>query len=134
MQTIVVGNAHGLRPGKNAIVTPITRADRCRIGAAWRSPADLPHDTSVDEVNHFGRHTTSRGEVLRVESLGLAPIMVEVLYIQVAEVAKLTDSDFRSLGYTDRADYMADWGEISGPRVWLYRIAYLLNYNPEQVS
>lgn len=134
MQTIVVGNAHGLRPSKNAIAAPITRADRCRIGTTWHPAAELPHGTSVDEVNHFGRHTITRGEALRVESLGLAPIMVEVLAIQVTEVAKLTDSDFQSLGYTDRADYMADWGEINGPRVWLYRIEYLPTYDPEQLS
>lgn len=45
--------------------------------------------------------------------------------IRAVETDKLTDQDFQALGYRDRADYMADWGEVFGGRVWLMKIRRL---------
>ena len=122
MQTIIVGNTHGLREGKNAIATAITRADMFRQGSVWHSASVLEHNTVVEAVNHSGRHTTTTGEVLLVESLDSPPVKVQVEDIKAVELDRLTDADFQALGYADRADYMADWGNVIGSRVWLMRI------------
>lgn len=122
MQTIIVGNAHGLRDGKNAIATAITRADMFRQGGEWHSAGELAHNTVVEAVNHFGRHTTTTGEVLMVEALDSPAVKVQVEDIKVVELDRLTDADFQALGYADLADYMADWGDVIGSRVWLMRI------------
>lgn len=98
MKSIIVGNTNGLKRGKNAIATAVTRADTYRTGdQQWRSAQGLEHGTMVDEVNHFGRHTTARGEVLRVESIDGPAVKVEVQDIRLVEPDKLTDADFQSL-------------------------------------
>jgi hypothetical protein len=125
VKTIVVGNKHGLSPGKTFIATPLTRADGYREGDKWYSAADLAHDTVVEAVNHFGRHTTETGETLLVKSLDSPTVKVQVLRIRAVEVDKLTETDFRLLGYANRADYLADWGDVQGPRIWLIDIKRL---------
>lgn len=119
----MVESTHGLGQQRTAIATAFTRADTYRAdGQAWRSAQDLPHDTPVDEVNHFGRHTTARGEVLRVSSVDGPIVDVKVLDIRAVETKQLTDADFRTLGYVNYDDYAADWGAAFGDRVWLMRI------------
>lgn len=125
MQTIVIGNTHGLRPDKHVIATAVTRADTYLENGAWHSAAGLPHGTVVQAVNHFGRHVTTTGEELLVRSLEREPVKIRVREIRLVEVDRLTDADFRAMGYKDRADYQADWGEIMGNRVWLMEIKRL---------
>jgi hypothetical protein len=122
LKTIIVGNTNGLKRGKTAIATSLTRADTWRVGDSWHGTQDLTHDTAVDEVNHFGRHTTARGEVLRVESLDGPAVTVRILDIRAVEPDRLTETDFRALGYRDKADYASDWGEVMGDKIWLMRI------------
>lgn len=122
MKSIVVGNTNGLKRGKTAIATALTRADTYRANGKWQSAQDLEHGTSVEAVNHFGRHTTERGEVLNAESIDGPTVKIKVVDIQAVEPDRLTESDFRALGYTDQADYMADWGEVFGSKVWLMKV------------
>lgn len=125
MKTITVGNTHGLQQGKTAIATTLTRADTYRAGEQWRPARNLPHNTSVEAVNHFGRHMTERGDILRVVSIEGPAVQIEVQDIRAVETDKLTDQDFQALGYRDRADYMADWGDVFGSRIWLMKIRRL---------
>lgn len=120
MKTIIIG--HALKPGKTAIATALTKADTYRIGAEWRSAQELAHNTAVEEVKHFGRHTTLKGEVLWAEAPDSPATQVQILDIRLVEPARLTEADFQALGYANRADYMADWGDILGDKIWLMRI------------
>lgn len=123
MRKLFLGNTNGLKRGKTIIATPITRADTYRSnGQGWQSAQALPHNTPVDEVNHFGRHSSVRGELVRIESLDNPPVNVEIVDIRAVETDKLIDADFVSMGYRDRADYMADWGDVFGGRLWIMRI------------
>jgi hypothetical protein len=123
VKSIVVTSTDSFRHGKTALATGLTSADTYRDGEQWQSAKDLPHNTYVSEVNHFGRHTTTKGEVMLVESLlGEPSVKVEVIDIRAVDPERLTSADFQALGYTDKAEYMGDWGEVFGSRIWLLHI------------
>jgi hypothetical protein len=122
MKQVTVGNINGIRQGKRALAAPVTRADTYRTDEGWRSAADLEHGTSVAEVNHYGRHTTAKGDRLLVKAIDGDKAEVDVLDIRLVEPDKLTDQDFQALGYDNRTDYMTDWGDVFGPRIWLMNV------------
>jgi hypothetical protein len=123
METRAIRNTDGIRNGKRVVMVSITRKDQYRVGQEWHSAAEITHDTSADEVRHFGRHTTLKGDVMRIESIvSGAPIDVEILSIRAVEVSKLTPESFVQMGYINRADFMADDGKIVAEKAWIMAI------------
>lgn len=125
MKRIIVLNENGMRRAKTAMLTMVTRGDTCRIGDTWISLQDpsLQLETYVDEVSHFGRHTTAAGDVIEVLGITKTPIaQVQVQSIQLRHTDSFTTDDYAALGYSSSTDYATDWGKVVAGRVWWMQI------------
>ncbi len=128
MKSIRIVNVNGMKQGKAALLTSATKQDRYRIGSVWYPLSTWQHGKQVDEVNHFGRHSTAIGDIINVKSIeGESVAQVKVLAIEMAEPERLADDDFQALGYASREEYMADWGSLFGQKTWLLRIKPIIH-------
>lgn len=122
--------------GKRCICAPLTRADSYRSAGqdTWTSADGIGHDTRASEIRiASGRYAFAAGEILQiVPVLEGKPLQVEILSIRAVDPKQLTASSWAQLGYIDYADYMADWGAVFGPRVWLMAIKPVLTVQPNQ--
>lgn len=125
---VIVLDHERMQRAKTAMLTPATGSDRYRIGAAWHTvdQGTWVHETHVDEVTHFGRHSTAPGDVLIVKRIDETVIAhVQVLDILMANTSELAAPDLAELGYASRSEFDQDWGEVVAGRVWLLHIAHL---------
>jgi hypothetical protein len=122
---IAVMDAQRMSRAKTSILTMMTRQDRYRISDTWHAAAERWQDReTVDEVNHFGRHTVIPGDMLIIEQIDGKPIMhAQVDSIRMAQTDTLTSADFTALGYTSREEFAVEWQDMFGGKVWLYQIA-----------
>lgn len=120
MTTILVHKGARLVTGPGAIATPATNRDQFRLGDEWRSATDWTNGQQVEQVNHFGRHQTSIGDVVLVRDDDNMELVGQVLIalIRMAEVNTLTEQDVTDMGYNSLADIRARLGER---RIWFMR-------------
>jgi len=116
-----------LPTNKTVLVTSANGADHYWVGSVMHVlRTEFRHGKKVDKVSLMSRHHMAIGEAINVRGLDgniIATVLVKSL--QMVNPELLDDADFTEMGYRDRVEYMADWGEIFGRRVWLLRIERL---------
>lgn len=127
---IVTLNHERMNAERGAMLTPMRLTDQYRIGEEWHSCADPGmkwiHGTQVDGVKHYTRHETQVGDVMIVERVDLVPIAhVQIVGIEMADTAQMSDDEFVALGYISREDFYTDMGSAFGGRVWVMSIAHV---------
>lgn len=91
----------------------------------WFSESGYFVTEQVTIVYAFSENLAT-GDLVEVKSVdGQTLAHVQIVSIMMVEPGRLGEGDFRDLGYPSRQAYMADWGEVMGDRVWIYRISYL---------
>ncbi|GAB4575892.1 MAG: hypothetical protein Kow0077_29660 [Anaerolineae bacterium] len=117
---------------KTALMTVATWGDFYRIGENWytlQQWRQWQHGRAVNEVNHMGEYNTKLGDVLYVcppESDDIV-CQVQVMEIRMVDIARLTDEEFRELGYASQKDYDRVWGAMSdgSEHGWFMRFVLL---------
>lgn len=126
-KTRIILDHERMQRAKTAMLAMVTKQDRCRINGTWYSVNQRwQHGQPVEEVNHYGKHTTALGDVIiaqRIDEITIAHVQVNA--IEMADTNQLTEADINALGYADRAEFNADWGEVFSGRCWLFRITHL---------
>src|SRR5262245_36099059 len=109
---------------KTAMVSPATPKDRAWIGKAHFRASDLKQRQEVDRVNHFGRHTTERGDLLAVKDLKHNVIVhLRVTRIRVMDLENSTDEEFMALGYKNRQDFATgEYSHAAKGRHWYIEV------------
>jgi len=127
VKEVMVLNANGLQQGKRVLVLAATRADtyKARDGT-WKGAVDLKHGDAVAAVNHVGRHNFEVADELHVHAMEGESADVKITGIKLVETPRLTEADFRAIGYDNRDAYMRDWGDVLGERVWFFHFQYLM--------
>jgi hypothetical protein len=111
---------------RSATLAPATHSDRARLtpDGGWLGIDDIEIGTQIHEVNHFGRHTTTHGTVMHMESIvsrRIFPLMVTDIHL--VRCSDLTPDELAELGHADRASFDAEFGESLGDRrAWLIRV------------
>ncbi len=124
MQTVIVKHGAQLLENKTAMMIPATTADQWRVGDTWSGFDVWKHGRQVEEVNHFGRHTTSLGETLEIQDIDSMEIVckVQVVGIRMVISDQLTDDELRELGHGSREALAEDIG-TSPRKMWYMRVA-----------
>lgn len=118
---------------KTAMLTVATWADYYRLGEDWR---DLQmwrlwnHGKYVNEVSHLGEYTTVQGDILTVCPMDRDDVVcqVQITEIRMVDCENLTDQEIHELGYLNREEYNAQWGDINtddSSRGWFMRFVLL---------
>lgn len=120
--------------GKRCVCAQLTRSDSYRSAGqdTWTSNDTIEHDTRASEIRIAGgRYVFKVGDTVQINPLLEGkPIQVQILSIRAVEPKKLTAASWVQLGYIDYEDYMADWGEVFGERVWLMAIKPIAAVQP----
>lgn len=124
MRTIIVSGAERIKNGKRAMLTAATTQDSYRLGAVIRNADDWQHGRQVDEVVHFGRHSTQVGEKVAIEDdEGRAQGFIRIDGIRMVDTLNLTDADLKALGYSSFAEFEAEEPGYVNRRAWFVSIS-----------
>jgi hypothetical protein len=124
MRTIIVSNAAQIQNGKRAMLIAATLQDTYRQGAMTASADEWQVGRQVDEVTHFGRHSTRVGEKVAVEDdEGRRFGVVRIEGIRMVDTLNLTDEQIRTLGYATFAEFHDREPSYVNRRAWLVSIA-----------
>jgi hypothetical protein len=123
MNTIAVKNGKRVIHGKSAILTPATNQDRHRAGADWQTWEHWTPGGAVQEVEHFGRHTTRLGDTFMVRDVPSGELVcpVEVVQIRMTDTGSLTADELADLGYASREAFDQE-NPMRDRRVWLMHV------------
>lgn len=117
MRTMIVDRAERLLNANDAIMTPLTPADRYFDGEQWHRPQNLAHDDPVHAVQHFGTHVSELGELIAIQSNTTANIIgqFQIMSISLIETLKLTETQVKALGFDTHGELLRKVGER---RMW----------------
>ena len=121
----VVFDIQGLLDGtKTALLAPATRSDQALIDGEVVTLDAVPLRAPVQQVQHFGRHASTVGEPIAARSVSTGSqydALITALYLIRSD--DLTPEELGALGYEDRSDFDAEWGDkLKHRRAWFIRI------------
>jgi hypothetical protein len=125
-QVIRILSDNRLGTDKTAILAGYTPWDRACVGGEWFDPSLLKAGTQVDGIYHSRRHDLKVGGMVSLcGGNRVLPVQVKIERIIWSTVKRLSDDDFRRLGFADRTSAEVVVGNGFGGRVWFIEIIRL---------